>query len=81
MLKIFTEISGHNFDFFGGARDTAKYLTYDELDNIFYQLREIYPDGVSEITINELFWFDEDLIAEMLGYDNFDELMEDRKND
>ena len=39
-------------------------------------LKECYPDGIGETELNDIFWFEEDMIAEWLGYNNFDEIME-----
>ena len=74
-MKIYAEKSLRNFEFWSGAVDTVKWLTYEELDVIENILDEMYPEGVDETTINDLFWFDDDLIAEWLGYSDFEELM------
>lgn len=74
-MKIYTETSLTNFEFWSGAKDTVKYLTYDELEQIESILEDAYPDGMSDMEINDFFWFEEDLIAEWLGYEDFDELM------
>ena len=74
-MKIYTERSLKNFEFWGGAEDTVKYLTLDELDTIESLLEDIYPDGIDETTINDIFWFEEDTIAEWLGYNDFEEIM------
>ena len=74
-MKIYTETSLTNFEFWSGAKDTVKYLTYDELEQIESILEDVYPDGMSDTEINDLFWFEEDLIAEWLGYGDFEELM------
>ena len=75
-MKVYAETSLKNFEFWAGAKDRVKYLTADELDTIESMLEDIYPDGVDETTINDIFWFEEDTIAEWLGYDDFEELME-----
>lgn len=74
-MKIYTENSLRNFEFWSGAKDTVKYLTYDELDTIESILEDMNPDGMDETEINDLFWFEDDWIAEMLGYEDFEELM------
>lgn len=74
-MKIYTEKSLREFDFWSGAKDTVKYLTDKELDFIESQLEELYPDGMDETDINDFFWFDDAAIAEWLGYDSFEELM------
>lgn len=80
-MKIYTETSLRNFEFWSGAKDTVEYLTEEDLDIIEAVLEEIYPNGMSETEINDLFWFDEDTIAEWLGYSDFEELIEERKEE
>ena len=74
-MKIYTENSLSNFEFWSGAVDRVKYLTDDELDTIEAILEDIYPDGMDETQINDLFWFEEDWIAEILGYEDFEAIM------
>lgn len=74
-MKIYTENSLSNFEFWSGAVDRVKYLTDDELDTIEAILEDVYPDGMDETQINDLFWFEEDWIAEMLGYEDFEAIM------
>ena len=75
-MRIYKEENISNFEFWSGAKDTAKYLTDDELDQIEEMLEEQYPDGMSETELNDFIWFEDDTIAEWLGYENFDEIME-----
>ena len=76
-MQIIKEESLRNFEFWVEAKDTVKYLTYDELDEIEQYIEELFDgEPVDETAINDLFWFDDDMIAEWLGYDSFDEIME-----
>ena len=75
-MKIYKEENLSNFEFWSGAKDTAEYLTDDELDQIEEILDELYPEGMDETELNDLFWFEDDLIAEWLGYDDFEAIME-----
>ena len=68
-----------NFEFWSGARDRAATLTYDQLD----RLDDLLPEAMgwnetdntpSNTEINDLFWFEEDFIAELLGFDNWEAL-------
>lgn len=63
-----------NFDFCGGAEDNAIYLTCDELYQIGEILEDLYPNGMDETEINNLFEFEEDTIAKWLGYNDFEEI-------
>lgn len=74
-MKIYSEMSLTDFEFWSGAKDTANYLTYKELETIEYLLEDMYPDGIDETTLNDIFWFENDWIAEMLGYESFDAIM------
>lgn len=68
-MKIVSEISLSNFNFWSGAKDHAAYLTEDELDTVEAMLEDCYPDGLTETDVNDLFWFDFDTIwTEWLGY-------------
>lgn len=75
-MKIYTETSLRHFEFWGGAIGTANHLTADQLDEIETQLEDLNPDGMNETEINDLFWFEEDYIAEILGFNNWAELLE-----
>ena len=78
-MKIYSEISLRDFEFWGGARETVKYLTDDEMNTIESYLEDCYCDrengGMDETEINDFFWFEDNIIAEWLGYENFDEIM------
>ena len=73
-MKVYKEVSGYEFEFWSGAKDRANYLTYDEIEKVFSILEECYPEGMSETEVNDFFWFEEDTIAEWLGYDSFEEI-------
>ena len=74
-MKIASETNLRDFKFWAGAIDTVKHLTWEQLDTIEEILSEIYPDGIDDTTLNDLFWFEEDTIAEWLGYECFDDLV------
>ena len=74
-MKIYKEQSLSDVEFWSGAKDTVKYLTDEELDQIEEILEELYPGGIDETEINDFFWFEDDLIAEWLGYEDFEAIM------
>lgn len=74
-MKIYSEKSLNDFEFWSGARDAVKYLTDDEIEQIEQELEELYPDGMDETEVNDFFWFEDDTIAEWLGYDSFEDIM------
>lgn len=67
------------FEFWGGARDTVFLLFPSELDLIESALEDIFCETVpTETDINDIFWFDTDFIAEILGYEDFETLYKER---
>lgn len=74
-MKIYEEKSLVDFEFWSGARDTVKYFTDDELEQIESILEDAYPDGMEDTQINDIFWFEDDWIAQMLGYEDFEAIM------
>lgn len=76
-MKVYSEQSLKDFEFWSGAKDTVKYLTAEQMDTVEAILEDAYPDGMTDTEINDLFWFEEDTIADWLGYNSFEELMEE----
>ena len=80
-MKVIKEVcSAYDFDFWSGARDTVKYLSDDEVKTIFSMLEEIEPDGMDETAVNDFFWFEDDTIANWLGWDDFETIMNARSD-
>jgi hypothetical protein len=66
-MKITSEKSLRDFEFWSGAEDNAKYLTYSEFDEIEQTIEELYPEGIDETNLNDLFWFEFDTVCEWIG--------------
>ena len=66
-MKIYSEKSLRNFEFWIGAKEHASELTSAQLDEVEGILEDMYPEGMDETEINDLFWFDFDTIKEWLG--------------
>lgn len=66
-MKIYREENLSNFAFWSGACANAAMLTAEELDDIGNQLEMIYPEGMSETEINDIFWFDFGYVCEIIG--------------
>ena len=79
-MKLTTEKSLSNFEFWGGAKDNAKELTLSQLNEVENILEDIYPDGVSETEVNDIFWFDFDTIKEWLNITDEDEDEDEETN-
>lgn len=80
-MKISYEKDLKDFEFWQGGKDTRDYLTDDEMNIIesFLESENFENDGMTETEINDFFWFEDNTIAEILGYENFEEIMNERK--
>ena len=78
-MTIIKEERLENFEFWSGARYLAENLTSEEFDTIEELLEELYPDGMEEIEVNDFFWFEGDTIAQALGYEDEDDLMNSKR--
>lgn len=82
-MKVYKEVySANDFEFWSGARDTVKYLTDSEIETIFSLLDDCDSgDGMSETAVNDFFWFEDDTIAEWLGWPDFGTIMNARSGE
>lgn len=78
-MKIWTDDSIRNFDFWSGGRDTVNDLFDSDFDVLEPLIEEMFEGECSDTNLNDFFWFERDTIAEWLGYEDYDELMRDRK--
>lgn len=78
-MKIVREQSLRDFPFWGGAEKNRIYLTLNELDVIEQELSESWGDEpATAVEINDLFWFETDVIAGYLGFADWEDLMQHR---
>lgn len=77
-MYIQTYIQLKDFDFWSGALVTRHLLTDDEMDYLEDILMDLYPDGIDETELNDIFWFDDEFIANSLGYDDYEQFWEER---
>ena len=72
-MKTFTETNLSSFDFWSGAKDNANELTTEQLEQIDAILSDAYPEGMSETSLNNLFWFEFDEVLKLIGLVRCDE--------
>ena len=65
-MKAYSEISLTRFEFWGGAKDRAKILTYEEIEQKGKVLEYIYEE-IEVVTINYLFQFEFGCVYEYIG--------------
>ena len=66
-MKISKETSLDSFRFWSGAKEFAQNLTAQELTMIERNLEDLYPAGIDETELNDIFWFDREMICEWIG--------------
>ena len=76
-MKIYTEKSLADFEWWSGAKNTAETIEeklgmkgWEQLEVI---LEDQYPDGIDETNLNDLLWFEPELIFEWLGIEEEEE--------
>lgn len=74
-MKTFNENTTlSNFNAWSGAIETKERIIEEGKEDNFDQLiEELYPDGLSETSLNDILWFDEEWIFEMLGISDEEE--------
>lgn len=63
-----------DFDFWGGAKSTAATLNDSDFNMIEEFIEETNPDGLTSTELNDLFWFEEEYIATILGFGSWEDL-------
>jgi len=82
-MKTFNENTTlSNFNAWSGAVETKERIIEEgKADNFDQLIEELYPDGLSETSLNDLLWFEEEWIFKMLGITDDEEIEEDEENE
>ena len=83
-MKLYYETSFEDFAYnkcWSGAKDTIAELTSDEVERLGQYIEDMFEDEVDETELNDFLWFERDTIAEWLGYDDFDSIMNKNKEE
>ena len=72
-MKITSETRLSNFEFWSGAKSNAEELSLSQFEQLEFILEDLYPDGMTDTQLNDLFWFDFDAIKEWLGISDEEE--------
>lgn len=73
-MKVWYELDLLHFNPWSGGKDRYDILTSEQLEQLESYFEEIFPDGCEEAEINDTFWFEEDMIAEYLGFKDWETL-------
>lgn len=72
-MLISYELNLENFEAWSGAVHTLERLRKEGLcEQLEFILEDLFPDGLTEVQLNDLLWFESELIYEWLGIDNED---------
>jgi len=79
-MKVFITIDTKEdllkLDLASGAKDTLEDLTDSEVESILGILEDAnYGRDLDDTYLSDFFWFERDTIAEWLGYDSFEDIM------
>ena len=67
-MKIITETSLDNFEAWEGAKQTLqKIREAGKVEDLEMLLDDIYPDGIDDVKLNDILWFEDDWVFESLG--------------
>lgn len=72
-MLVSKELNLSTFEFWSGAKDHN--FTSNELGDIESVLEDIYPDGLTETQVNDIFWFEEEFLCVVICID-YDEYLE-----
>ena len=68
MIVTNDNLTLRDFKAWSGAKDTQETILNEGKGEEFDSLiEEIYPDGIDETQLNDLLWFDDEWLYEMLG--------------
>lgn len=80
-MELKHDVPLRHFEFWSGAAQRARHLSWEQLDRIEFELEQLYPEGMTDTQVNDLFWFEEDFIAQLLGYRDWEELEEEEEDE
>lgn len=82
-MKIITETSLERFEAWSGGEHTLNVLIEKDLCDQLEQIIEcdIFPDGCTDTELNDFLWFEDDTIAELLGFKDWEDLENDGEDE
>lgn len=80
-IKIVEDINLEDFEAWSGGAYTLQALTLDQCRELDAHLEELYPDGMSDTELNDFLWFEDDYIAELLGFEDWEALERHNKGE
>lgn len=73
-MQMTYELDLRSFDAWSGGRITLdRIIEEGKCSTLEFMLEDLYPDGMSDTQLNDLLWFERDLVYEWLGISNEEE--------
>ena len=73
-MKIIREISISNFEAWCGAEDMINVIIeHDKVEDFDYAIEELYPDGITEVELNDILRFDTEFVYSIIGIEEEEE--------
>ena len=66
-MQFKTEKNLTEFNFWSGAKNHE--FNYNELNELEHSISELFTETPTETKINDLFWFEDKLLCELIGID------------
>lgn len=57
----------------GGIDTLNELIANGDCDAVEAIIEDLYPDGITDTQLNDILWFEQDAIANWLGYDSWEE--------
>lgn len=74
MIVVTDEIYLSDFNWSSGAQVVADKVKADEWDTIEAAINEFYPNGIDKTHLDDIFDYDADWVASLLGFSSWDEM-------
>ena len=73
-MKVYEELNLRDFNAWSGAIETKNKIIDAGKEEEFEEfIEEFYPDGLSVTKLNDILWFDDEYLFEMLGIEEEEE--------
>ena len=66
-MRIYSDESLTNFEFWSEAKKIVDKLTSEELEDLEPIIEDMYPDGIDETELNDLFQFNTEEVLSWIG--------------
>lgn len=73
-MKIYYDMDLKDFDYWGGAVNNVQSMSEEDLAILQEALEDCFPDGIEATMLNDIMWFEDEWIDEMLGREQCTEM-------